>query len=348
MITDLIISLLLLCHVIADFYLQTDEMAKNKLSNNKEIAFNALLTHCFHHFIITTAVVSLLLGYKIIFFTVILSFTHCILDYFKICLQKKHDINSIKLFILDQIMHILMILLVLPYMKYTKITKFTSLHIYFTNLMIKLFPVLGDVDNYIWIKVIYIILLYLFIINGGTVISKLTTKKLDTGAERIQDVEFDVEGELSFNGKKFKDDKVQIKGRMILKKPVVDEIQNNTQQSNDEVAAANETASQTLTVEKRNIILVSFLEAFKTTPYNLIMKKKYTGGEIIGVIERLLICTFVIHGNYVAISSVLAAKSIARYKKIEQDADFSDKFLIGTLSSVLVAVLAGLIYNLLF
>ncbi len=39
----------------------------------------------------------------------------------------------------------------------------------------------------------------------------------------------------------------------------------------------------------------------------------------------------------------LAAKSIARYKQIEGDPQFAEYYLIGTLTSSTVAVLAGLL-----
>lgn len=40
---------------------------------------------------------------------------------------------------------------------------------------------------------------------------------------------------------------------------------------------------------------------------------------------------------------VFAAKSVARYRRMEDDPDFADRYLVGTLASTALAVLAGLL-----
>lgn len=68
-------------------------------------------------------------------------------------------------------------------------------------------------------------------------------------------------------------------------------------------------------------------------------------GEFIGKLERIIILTLVINGYYSAIGYVIAAKSIARYKKLGDDKQFGEYYLVGTLLSVLIALMFGLIYN---
>jgi len=65
-------------------------------------------------------------------------------------------------------------------------------------------------------------------------------------------------------------------------------------------------------------------------------------GAYIGVVERLAITTLVALQQYGAVGFVLAAKSIARYKKIEEQKGFGEYYLIGTLTSSVIAILAGL------
>lgn len=65
-------------------------------------------------------------------------------------------------------------------------------------------------------------------------------------------------------------------------------------------------------------------------------------GMIIGMLERFIILTFVLLGEYIAISFILTAKSIARFKKLE-DRNFAEYYLVGTLASVSFAILIGLI-----
>ena len=63
-------------------------------------------------------------------------------------------------------------------------------------------------------------------------------------------------------------------------------------------------------------------------------------GRAIGVLERALLLTFVFFAEYGAVGFVVAAKSLARFKALE-DREFAEYFLIGTLASLLLAVLGG-------
>lgn len=64
-------------------------------------------------------------------------------------------------------------------------------------------------------------------------------------------------------------------------------------------------------------------------------------GRMIGVLERALALTLVLLGQYAALGLIVAAKSLARFKALE-DREFAEYFLIGTLASLLLAVLGGL------
>lgn len=59
-------------------------------------------------------------------------------------------------------------------------------------------------------------------------------------------------------------------------------------------------------------------------------------GELIGIVERLLILTFVLAGSYEAVAFAIAAKSIARFKELDNK-NFAEYYLIGTSVSVAVA-----------
>jgi len=70
--------------------------------------------------------------------------------------------------------------------------------------------------------------------------------------------------------------------------------------------------------------------------------EKENTGELIGIIERLLILTFVIAGNYEAVGFSVAAKSVARFNELD-DKNFAEYYLLGTSVSVGIAVAVGLI-----
>ena len=65
-------------------------------------------------------------------------------------------------------------------------------------------------------------------------------------------------------------------------------------------------------------------------------------GATIGVLERLLIVTFVLTNATAAIGFVVGAKTLARFKQLD-DRDFAEYYLLGTLASVAVALLSALL-----
>lgn len=72
-----------------------------------------------------------------------------------------------------------------------------------------------------------------------------------------------------------------------------------------------------------------------------ITEEERSRGRTIGILERVILLTLVILGQWGALGFVIAAKSIARFKDLDQR-DFSERYLIGTLASVAVAIASGL------
>lgn len=71
-------------------------------------------------------------------------------------------------------------------------------------------------------------------------------------------------------------------------------------------------------------------------------KEGFVGaGDRIGTLERLLmlLILFMSNGNVAGIAIVLTLKTIARYKKISEDAKFAEYFVIGSLTSMLIVLL---------
>jgi Protein of unknown function (DUF3307) len=63
-------------------------------------------------------------------------------------------------------------------------------------------------------------------------------------------------------------------------------------------------------------------------------------GAAIGALERLLIVAFILGGAEIAVGFVIAAKTIARFKQLD-DRGFAEYYLLGTLASVSVAILSA-------
>ena len=65
-------------------------------------------------------------------------------------------------------------------------------------------------------------------------------------------------------------------------------------------------------------------------------------GATIGALERLLIVALILTGAEAAIGLVIAAKTLARFRQLD-DRPFAEYYLLGTLASVSVALLSGML-----
>ena len=72
------------------------------------------------------------------------------------------------------------------------------------------------------------------------------------------------------------------------------------------------------------------------------------GGAIIGVLERLAVCLAVLVGEPVAIAYVVAIKGLGRFAELKETPVAAERFIIGTLTSLLwaagVAALAKVLF----
>lgn len=64
-------------------------------------------------------------------------------------------------------------------------------------------------------------------------------------------------------------------------------------------------------------------------------------GKIIGYFERIIVAILTLWDQYTAIAFVLTAKSIARFRLLEEK-DFAEHYLVGTLASTAIAILVSL------
>lgn len=69
-------------------------------------------------------------------------------------------------------------------------------------------------------------------------------------------------------------------------------------------------------------------------------------GKWIGMIERVIILILVLHGEYAAIGLLVAAKSIIRFNEKDRQEIKTEYLVIGTLMSIGLAIITGLIIQL--
>ncbi|MBU0520147.1 hypothetical protein KJ564_14565 [bacterium] len=91
------------------------------------------------------------------------------------------------------------------------------------------------------------------------------------------------------------------------------------------------------------IIIGHYFVRLMLSPYRSDADSGLAGaGTQIGILERIMALTFVLLGEYNAIVLIFTAKSIARFEELK-DRQFAEYYLIGTLASILFALLTGLL-----
>ncbi|CAM3999105.1 DUF3307 domain-containing protein [Lederbergia lenta] len=289
----MLLLLLIIAHLIADFWLQTDEMVKNKLKRIKR--------HLLHHFFTTALVLTIFWGYyyqfsnMVGYFILPLCFiivTHFIIDVTKIKLldtikvTNEDNLRKLGFFLLDQVLHIIMLI----------ITGMTFFHLKASTLQKWLLQLLGENDA-IRLNTINALLFILIIYILATSVSGHIIK-LILGSLPSQLANF--EGQFSLKNK-------------------LTEVENGKTRVKHDFSG----------------------EYHYITYANPLLSR----GKLIGYIERLLVILLTTVGAYPAIAFIVTAKSIARFKQLD-DRNWAEYFLLGTLSSMFLGTLLGFLLKL--
>ena len=98
-----------------------------------------------------------------------------------------------------------------------------------------------------------------------------------------------------------------------------------------------------LLIYKPTAIFIKLFLSPLSHPFDNDSKAIKNTGEIIGILERFTIVLLGLMNQWSSIALVITAKSIARFKQLE-DRDFAEKYLIGTLLSVSITLLLLYLY----
>ena len=98
--------LLLVGHVLGDFYIQTEKIAKEK-----ENSFRWVLKHCFFYLLTMITCFLPVISLNLIVLVCVVSLLHGIIDVNKFFFQKKYRKSSSSIFLIDQCIHLFFIVL---------------------------------------------------------------------------------------------------------------------------------------------------------------------------------------------------------------------------------------------
>ena len=91
--------------------------------------------------------------------------------------------------------------------------------------------------------------------------------------------------------------------------------------------------------EPASVFIRKLFTSISSKTYPKTNLEELKAGNIIGKLERIIIAILLLNNQFGVIGFVLTAKSIARFKQME-DRDFAEKYLIGTLTSFLIVLIS--------
>jgi hypothetical protein len=326
-ILNIYFNLLLIAHFLGDFYFQPDKLVKAKDSN---LLF--LLLHSTIYSLTITLVILINAGWMTFaYFGCILIF-HFLIDYFKIHLTKnKNHKRKLFIYIFDQLLHVFCIVGIYWITSYNDFDLLIRISKWFNKLILP-----GILNGYTLNSIIEIILIILILLKPTSIIIDKVFKCLKSENFNIKWI---------VNGNYFYSD------TRIGEKPIFNyDISKYKEPNQNELLGwAKSIESIDYTIEKelpKAYCDISYYAVFSNTindTYAHTESSKNNGfdeidsGVIIGILERLLILLFAIINLWSSIALILTAKSIARFKQMENK-EFAIKYLVGTLLSLFISL----------
>lgn len=287
----MIVLSLILAHLVADFYLQTEKMVYDKKK--------FLKLHLLHHTLVTILTLCILYYLQdfsnfiitVLFPTLSIVIFHALIDLAKMHLQEKVTFMkqrngwNLALFIADQVLHLFTILAVCYF--------FLEVNLYnlFDAILISLHMKDGMIaDKSLIGSTLFIIIMFILItsVTGHFIkilLGSLTRHlSLFEGKYTLRDVEI------------------------------------------------SSTSQKSLSEEYT---------------YMVMKHQDLSRGKVIGYLERLLVVALILMGSFSAVGFIVAAKSLTRFKQMD-DRDWAEYFLLGTLTSFLFAIVYGIILKVVF
>ena len=277
------LKLLLIAHLIGDFFLQPVKLVEQKKNSIKGLIIHTII------YTLMIALVLLLFGniWEITFWTFLIFISHFAIDCVRIKINKNNKNNNIRFysFVIDQLIHVLILVI----NAFVIESDLNVIGMFFYDIEILREIGFNNIINYS--------LSILIVLKPSSIFIKYFLDFIFIKKE-----------------KNFTDEKENI------------------------ITSYNLIISNENKVEKKIEIsqqkVVDNLKEKNNDSDNI--------GSLIGILERVIILLLGALGLYGSIALVLTAKSLARFKQLENK-KFAEKYLVGTLMSLIIAILALLV-----
>ena len=332
----MILELLILSHMIGDFWFQTKRINKMKGEN---IYYLLLHVGLYMVPITATLIIIELWFWRIIFFTLI-AIAHLLIDLGKIWLDKQKKIPMLMSFFLDQTLHIAIIGVLVS------LNKSNVYSINAFDLWLKTFN--PSITAYAAIMGAILIIL---LTKPTSIVIELVMKSFMKQRKIIIQTKALL---LSFENLEISD--FIINKGMVISQAVNNRIlciKNKYKLSDAQLNVIIEFVLAENQIDLMTYRIEAIIEQFRFSSEDSIAKiyedlqlfnrLDKNIGEIIGVLERIVIVTLCALGLWTSVVLVFTAKSIARFKQLEEK-DFAQKYLIGTLLSMCITLILLFLY----
>lgn len=312
--------LLILSHLIVDFYTQSKSMVERKSGlRGKKAAVVAHVVHAGEHylaFLLSLTIWFYLMGGNIFLFAYPVLYTgtayaliHLAIDALKEKLKNKYPKRDLFFFVSDQIIHFLTIILLVVFIQSFEIMKFN---------LIKHDHIKG-------------------MASFALVVCGLLTL--------LRPVSFFVEKFLNMAMAETKITHIKVT-KSHISRMLEDNLKGKLNALMDSASCASSDANAAFTeYRKRAETIVREIPKVDISIESKMAFSSNKGGQWIGFVERVMIFTFFIYGQFTAIAAMMAIKTAFRFNDLKDDNDShrSEYIMMGTFVSLFMTFLISLV-----
>lgn len=301
----LFLQLSILAHILSDFIFQNDEIISLKNSSDKVNFKKGHRLHCFIVIILNLIfLLPLFNPIDVIIFSLLVTLSHYFIDTIKYKFFNGNDFKKLISFIIDQLLHFLVILTFWSILD-TNITSFITYIISHIPQKIKLLFYFFTRNSLH--NLVNCLIIYIYFCLAGGVFIELCIKWL----------------RLNNNSNSLK----------------------NSSPVQAKLTKGNSLCQLLNKIQVKTLTNFCFKKEFENSEEeDISVSKPSIFGKYIGIFERLIIITLVIKDSYSAIAFVFTAKSLARANEIGKNKkNFAEYYLVGTLLSTAIAMIAGIL-----
>lgn len=357
------LELAIFAHVLSDFLFQFNWIVKFREDSKISKSLLGNIIHAAILFVITVGVLVPFVKFDwiLIKYCTVIASTHSILDLIKSRISIKNNFLDMILFPFDQVAHIAIIITMWYTSNFTYQYDWIKLFIHNSKTQLFLAYIHIDCNQRLLSNITTFLVIYIYTIIGGDIFLTKALNLIRNGRDevnfklwalnvlsssivKLKGLKLRTEYFININWARLtspfrkKDKSASANPETPIQEASIDmaEIQHSFDQTS--AAVENSLNEDKNKDNKKKKVHIGFIQRKNEEEKENINHK----GKYIGFIERTIILFLVINNQLTAITFLITAKSIARYPQLD-NAEFAEEYILGTLGSIVIAILAGIV-----